>query len=402
MRGVPALSPRGLALFRIALGVSIALYLASDAYEASAPTDRGIAFDLTDVALVHWLAAHAGLVNAIRLGAAATALVFAAGFAPRLTYAVMAAGTIVWMWVVTVAVGAHPYSVLLVALLALFAAKWPAAPPLHRLSREPGAPRFELGYAPWVLSLSLAVAFAAAAYAKLRDGPEWIAGGNAKFAWVSDGRDAKVDWGLRLAAQPRTAVALSATAVAVEALVIVSAFTRSTSLRLALGVSAASLLAGFDLLQGVFWPAWWIALLGFLPWDCLSRRPAPSAAPAIPRWQAGWGAALIAQQVVVSAAFTEVNPIASRYDMYSTVHRITDGVGNQRTQRIVAVTADGASLDITSCARDEPSSVERLRDCSDRDDVTEFLQLEDHEVFDWTAGRFVWDYKDRLIGRIRP
>jgi hypothetical protein len=404
MRGVPPLSPRGLALFRAAFGGAIALYLAWDAYTASTPVAREIAVDLTAAAPVRWFAARDGLVNAVRVGAAVAALLFAAGVAPRATYAATAIGTIAWMWAVTVVVGAHPYSVLMLPLLALFAVPWQHAPPLYRLAREAGEARRGFGFAPWVLSLSLSVAMAAAAYAKVREGPEWIAGGNAKFAWVSDARQARVDWGLSLAARPRTAVALSAAAVAVEGLVIVSAFTPHPVIRLLFGAAAGSLLAGFDLLQGVFWPAWWITLLGFVPWDGLvpRLRGVPAAPAGLSGSQVGWAAVVAGQQLIVSAAFIEVHPIASRYDMYSTVHTTADGVGSQRTRRIVALTPDGASVDVTDCAGGVPFVLERLQACTAGHRVTEFQELEDLESFDWTAGRFVWDYRNRLVARVRP
>ena len=404
LRGVPSLTPRGLALFRAAFGAAIAAYLLSDTYTASTPAAREIAYDLTTAAPVRWFAARDDLVNLVRVVAAVSALLFAAGILPRATYAVAALGTIAWMWAVTVVVGAHPYSVLMLPLVALFAVPWNEASPLRRLGREPGQARRRLGFAPWLLSLSLGVAMAAAAYAKVREGPQWIAGGNAKFAWVADGREAQVDWGLALATRPRVAVALSAAAVAVESVVIVSAFTPQPAIRLLLGAAAGSLLAGFDLLQGVFWPAWWITLLGFLPWDGLVPRPreVPSAPAGLSWAQVGWATLLVGQQLVVSAAFTEVHPIASRYDMYSTVHTTADGVGSQRTRRVVALTADGASVDLTDCAGESPLALERLQACTAGRQVSEFQELEDLESFDWSAGRFVWSYRNRLVARVRP
>ena len=404
LRGVPSLTPRGLTLFRAAFGAAIAVYLLSDTYTASTPVAREIAYDLTTAAPVRWFAARDGVVNAVRGVAAVSALLFAAGILPRVTYAVAAIGTIAWMWAVTVVVGAHPYSVLMLPLVALFAVPWHEASSLRQLGREPGQAKRRLGFAPWLLSLSLAVAMAAAAYAKVREGPEWIAGGNAKFAWVADARQAEVDWGLALAARPRVAVALSAAAVAVEGVVIFSAFTPQPAIRLLFGAAAGSLLAGFDLLQGVFWPAWWITLLGFLPWDGLAPRLREALpAPAGLSWaQVGWATLLLGQQVVVSAAFTEVHPIASRYDMYSTVHTTADGVGSQRTRRVVALTADGTSVDVTACAGDSPLALERLQACTAGRQVSEFQELEDLESFDWTAGRFVWSYRNRPVARLRP
>lgn len=70
---------------------------------------------------------------------------------------------------------------------------------------------------------------------------------------------------------PRLAILLSACAVLIEGLTIVAAFVKMPTVRLGLGLAAMSILTGFYLFQGVMWPAWWILLLGFLPWQSFDR-----------------------------------------------------------------------------------------------------------------------------------
>lgn len=400
--GVPALSPRGLARFRLALGIAIVWFIWRDPFRAVSVSASGESgFNLTAAAPVRWLAENEALVNEIRLVAMVAALVFAIGLLPRLTFAITIAGCLAWVWAVTATSGAHPYSVLILPLLALLTVRWDAAPPLYHRTDDHGPAERRLGFAPWVMCLMLGLAFAAAAWSKVRDGSEWVSRGNAKFAWVTDAREAKVTWGLWLAAQPRLSVALSAAVVAIESVVVVAAFTRSRWLRLGLGAAALGLLLGFDLLQGVFWPAWWIALLGFVPWDGLwtADRPARGdhAGSPVTAGQAIWVVFLVAQQVVVSATSTEIHPIASRYDMYSTLHTTDDSVGDRLVRRLRAVGPDGTHVDITDCAGDS-RDLDKLRACAGGT-ADAFEVVEDHEVFDWSAGRFTWEYQDKVIER---
>ena len=135
-----------------------------------------------------------------------------------------------------------------------------------------GTPQ-EYGYTTWAPALVLGVVYFAAAFAKMRDtGLAWILNGTVKYHFLSDSPQAMVDWGLQLGQYPRLAVALSFCAIAVESLIIVGVIARAYRYRLAAGFGALSLMAGFVLLQGIYWPAWWILLLSFLPWHVV--RPA--------------------------------------------------------------------------------------------------------------------------------
>jgi hypothetical protein len=128
---------------------------------------------------------------------------------------------------------------------------------------------------------------------------------------------------MRIAASPSLSILASLAAVAIELLVVSAAFIRNEWYRLAAGLGAATLLAGFGLFMGVFWPGWWILLPAFLPWERLSRmlstgRHALSAAvrPASPA-QALAVIVILAQQVLVSAASVERAPALTNYPMYA-------------------------------------------------------------------------------------
>jgi hypothetical protein len=152
--------------------------------------------------------------------------------------------------------------------------------------------------------------------------------GSVKYHFITDSVNAPVDWGLQLAAHPQLAILASFGTVAIEALAITAAFTRSEGYRLAMGLASLSLVAGFRLFMGVLWLGWWIPLLGFLPWQRISqlrsvRLQADGAGPA----EAGHYAFAVAQmaaivfvigqQIVVSTLSVERAPMFTNYPMYS-------------------------------------------------------------------------------------
>jgi hypothetical protein len=186
-------------------------------------------------------------------------------------------------------------------------------------------------------------------------------------------------------------------------------------LRLAVGVAAMSVLAGFFLFQGLFWAAWWVLLLGFVPWHWFETRTPRAPRPVFTsasRAQLLCIVALAAQQVVMSAAFTELPPVSSRYDMYSKTHaspadyeRENPGVG----RRLLAEDADGVRTDVSSCApqltdasRLASALPEALAGCGTHaKPPVRYVLLEDRCSFDWNVGRFGCAYRDKLIATYR-
>lgn len=424
-RGVPALSPFALAAFRLAFGTALALYVAASLYPKG-PFPRALHGSLpsfVDNELIHAIAANGEAVRAIQTASIAAAVLFAVGVRPRATYAMAAAGVVLWMLARALRDTAHQFGILLVPLLCLLPVPWGEAPPVHHWSRGSlsTARSKRYGYAPWLLTLALGLAFAAAAWAKLREGPGWVLNGTVKYAFVADGENARVDWGLTIATMPRIAVLMSAAAVTSEAMIIVSAFVRGAGPRMIAGLAGTTLLAGFFLFQGVLWPAWWILLLGFLPWHWLGRGQASSAlytAARLSGTQAACAVALIALQVVVSGRFVEVEPVASRYDMYSTTRSSPAQFDREEPdvrRRVVAIGSDGTHMDITACLSHQTNVLsdlwaavgggrrpptDTLTGCAKGLMASRFRLLEDERAFDWTAGRFYWRYRGRPVAEI--
>jgi hypothetical protein len=418
-RGIPALSARDLAVFRFVFGVALLLYIYLQLFPREAvprELQRGDV-QIGALAPLQWLAAHPQAVRAGQWTAIVSAALLALGIFPRLFFAVATAGTVQWLLALSLQSDSHQFGVFLLPLIGLLAAPWDAAPPLWRILRTDGLPERRNGYAPWFLSLALGVAWAGAAWAKLRDGPGWILNGTVRYHFVTDYRDAHVDWGLAIAAMPLVAIALSAGAVLIEALTITSAFTKPPMVRLAAGLAAMGVLTGFYLFQGIMWPAWWLLLLGFLPWRWQqgdAGTPGQPDAWTLSRAQLLLIVVILVQQFVVSTAFVEFPPLASRYDMYSTTHDSPEAFDRDNpgiSRRIVAIDAGGVTADVTNC-----TTVERLMAYTASDPVppavpvkscdtgnitpARYAILESQCLFDWKAGHPYCRYRDKVIATV--
>ena len=262
-------------------------------------------------------------------------ILFIAGLMARTSFVMLTAGVLAWAPVFTTQIGAHAISALLVALICLLWSRWGDAWSIdawlrqRRGAKVHSSPSRLYGYTVWIPGVVLGMAFAAAALAKVREnGLAWMLNGTVKYHFLTDSVNAPVEWGLKLGLHPNLAVFFSIAAVAIEALVIVGAFSRVYRYRAAAGIAALSIFIGFALFQGVFWPAWWILLLAFLPWHRINEGAvllAPRSAPPLRRSslevvQVAVVAVLIVQQVFVSALEIELNPLLSTYDMYATTY----------------------------------------------------------------------------------
>ena len=428
-RGIPVLSPRGLAVFRFVFGVVLALYVYAQPFPGDVvpPHLQRTDVPLAEWAPIQWLAGHPPIVRAGQWIAVSSAILFAIGILPRLLYGVAVAGIVQWLLAFSLQSDSHPFGVLLFPLLCLLVVPWGDAPPVFRLpgqiTASAGRPGIRYGYAPWLLSVALGVAWAAAAWAKVREGPGWILNGTVRYHFVSDASHAPVDWGLAIATMPRVAVILSAGAVLIEAFALSVAFVRMPMLRLAMGVAATSVLTGFYLFQGLVWPAWWILLLGFLPWHWFDRSVNVSGqwrASPVSRGQLLCVLGLALQQILISVAFIEIPPVASRYDMYSKTHaspedyeRENPGIG----RRLLAEDGRGIRTDLTACASDlsepawatlgtlepgaSPPSTAPLKAChAEGSAPLRYLLMEDRCLFDWNTGGSYCIYRDKLIATL--
>jgi hypothetical protein len=235
-----------------------------------------------------------------------------------------------------------------------------------------------------------------------------------KYYFITDSIDAPVKWGLQLAHYPLIAILLSLFAVITEMLAITAAFSRSTVYRLALGVASLGLLSGFWMFMGVFWPGWWILLVGFLPWQWLRPRgPAAASTAALrPAFNAPVFviAIVIAQQVVFSNVRREQAPMFSHYPMYSGTFSSPAEYAAKKSPRyrIVAAT-DAGQAELRSCpphdefvrlfqsaldgsAQAKSEVWKTLAGCSNDFGAVRQVSLEGElEVFDWE--RLVIDRK---------
>jgi hypothetical protein len=380
-RGIPEIDAGTAGIFRIVLGLLLMVFFWSHAVDSSW---LAATFDLEIEGTLHalvidWLRSHPTIVDLVTPWLLVTGAAFTVGLFTRTTYALLVAGVLVWAYVAISLDSTHPHGAFVLALVALLPSRWGDGLSIDSWRRGAAAPLARgkhYGYSVWVPGLVFGVGYAAAAWAKMAQGPRWILNGTVKYHFITDSNIAPFDWGLQLASYPRLAIAASFFAVATEALLITAAFTRSEAYRALVGVAAFGLLAGFWVFMGHFWPGWWILLIGFLPWQHLSRRaeafgeggPAPTTEkelsplkPATPPAFVGAGfrrlggqlvtAAQLAvilfvlgQQIVFSTIQLERAPMFSHYPMYSGTYADAAAYEASRPPRyrIVAATDHGS------------------------------------------------------------
>ncbi|HKE87802.1 MAG TPA: hypothetical protein VKB50_28805 [Vicinamibacterales bacterium] len=424
-RGIPAVTADAAGIFRVALVTVLLLIVRRDLY--------GIG-DLPDISQAGSLHGVQAVVVAlvlkfpVLLRALAPVLLLAGiltilGMRTRLSFAVFVAAFIVWGCLSTIESSHHPVVALELLTIGLLAAPWGDAWSVDALVRRvrgragPGGASRRYGYVVWLPGFVLGLCFAAAAYSKIRSGPAWILNGTVRYHFVTDAANALVSWGPALTRHHGLAVVLSAAAVFVEAAVIAGSFTRSYRVRLALGGAAMMLLAGFALFQGVFWPGWWVLLLSFLPWHRIQTSSAPSALPAsLPAAQVALIVALVIQQALISLVKTEVPPLASSFDMYSTTYA-SEVAYEQATNLVyqVVVKESGADREVPECQVDDRTALGLREDSRQRDKTSELRRLlqechvdplavsevtlrGDRRVYDWNAASFAWRRAIDVIG----
>jgi hypothetical protein len=351
-RGIPDVDANTAGIFRVLFGLAVLMFFQANPVDSTrlAPSFDSQIEGPLHATVLEWLRARPALVDWVGPWMLATGIAFTAGLLTRLSYALFVGGAITWAFVAVSFDSTHPHSTLIVTLVALLPSRWGDGLSIDRwlhptadkprgggpgLKRSPasGADSRQYGYTVWVPGLVVGIAFAAAAWSKLT-GPDgwttWILNGTVKYHFITDSVNAPVDWGLQLAAHPNLAILASFGAVAIEAVAITAAFTRSESYRLAMGLASLSLVAGFRVFMGVLWLGWWIPLLGFLPWQRISdltsrlnfQLPTPQlplglSARFVTAAQVAMIVFLLGQQVVVSTFSIERAPMFTHYPMYS-------------------------------------------------------------------------------------
>jgi hypothetical protein len=271
-------------------------------------------------------------------------------------------GAFAWAALMTTRLGYHMVSALLIALVCLIPSRWGDAWSVDAWRRRrslvpPASARTpqEYGYTTWIPGVVIGVVFAAAAVAKLHEsGLAWILNGTVKYHFLSDAAAAPVDWGLRVGLYPTLAIALSFGAILIESTIVFGAFARRYVYRAVAGAAGVALLSGFALFQGLFWPAWWLLLLSFLPWHRLGRQSnlessGNVAFRAVPRMtlQPLIVIVFIAQQLVVSGLSLEAGPVLSTYGMYSNTYDSPGAYEAQSTTSYWLTSSDGQQCSVS-------------------------------------------------------
>lgn len=310
---------------------------------------------------------------------------FILGAASRVSYLMLTFGACAWATLMTTRLGYHIVSALLVALLCLIPSRWGDAWAVdawwrrrHRRAPVTATSAQEYGYTLWIPGVVIGVVFAAAAVAKLHEsGIAWILNGTVKYHFLSDAAAAPLDWGLRVGLYPKLAIALSFFAILIESTVVFGAFARRYVYRAIAGMAAVALLSGFALFQGLFWPAWWLLLLSFLPWHWMLRESPPVQSRnrfpldvARLRPQVLVVIVLIAQQLIVSGLSLEAGPALSTYGMYSNTYDSPEAYESQSTTSYWLMASDGRQCNVSEdAARAVASAGSGSRNAPARDAV---------------------------------
>jgi hypothetical protein len=371
-RGIPEVNAETAGVFRIVFGVVLLVFFTSRAVDSSW---LNATFDLEiegrfHAAVLDWLRARPAIVDLLTPWLLATGAAFTIGLFTRVTYALFVAGVLVWAFVWISLDSTHPNATFVLAIVALLPSRWGDAYSVdrwRRADRPVHASGRHYGYSVWVPGLVFGVGYAAAAWAKMEHGAAWILNGTVKYHFITDSGIAPFTWGLQLASYPRLAIAASLFAVATEALMITAAFIRSERYRAVMGLAGVGLLSGFWVFMGHFWPGWWILLLGYLPWQAISRAmgsgigdrgsdtgkalldreiavTAPrSVIPSVGAAQMATIVCVLGQQVLFSTIRIERAPMFSYYPMYSGTYASPAEYAASRPPRyrIIAATHDG-------------------------------------------------------------
>lgn len=347
------LSARSLGAFRIALGLALlAMLWAMGGIAPTLPIDAQRHYAGIDLAFVHRLAAYPATGTYVYWIAVGSTAAFTAGIFTRASYAVLFGTLFLAVLIALEQSGGHDRSLLLVTMATWLAVPWGDGLSIDQLRRRRVAPDSrgaKYGFAIWIPGLTLGLALAAAAFAKLhREGLAWITTGAVRYHFVTDAASAPVDWGLWIAARPPLAVAMSAAAVVFEAAFILVILARRPVPRFIWGVAALGFFAGLYFFQGVLWYPWLVLLVAFLPWQWFDRRSvaAPAVGPAT-AMQRAWIVVLIVTQIYASARGIEREPFLSNFPMYSSTWPSTDAFDAERASRytqVIAARADGTQV----------------------------------------------------------
>jgi hypothetical protein len=411
-RGVPVASPQAAGLFRIVFGGLVLIYLACNpVYPALLePYEIGRAAGAYG-GLMRWLAEHPAIVERIDPALKSLGALVVAGAATSVAYPAFVAAFLLWACVYTLNMSHHVVAAIGVALVCLLPARWGDAWSIDAWWRgRPGALASKrYGFAMWVPVVVAGAAFSAAAASKLGHGADWILNGSVKYHFVSDLEHAWVTWGPWLMRHDAVAIPISAAVVVLEAVIVTAAFTRSDGYRLAIGLVAALLLAGFAVFQGVVWPGWWILLVGFLPWHRVRGAVEAGRAAPLALAQRAAVSTFVVFQLYASSVRMEARPIVSAFDMYASTYADDEEyeLASNLRYRVFAILPGGAAAELectiddqaaevlSAAGRGAPDARTRMRrvvaGCLDGRRDVEYVKLEgERPIFDWNTNQFTW------------
>ena len=358
---IPTLSARTMGVFRVLFGLGLFYVVLADPPRAQ-PLELHRNYSwLADWPLVHAVAASATACRVLYITTLGLAALFTVGLWTRPAYVALVFGILASRLVQLHYSGTHDWDLPLLTFFTLTIVPWGDGFSLdaRRARTVGGAVRAGplYGLAIWIPGFMLGLALAAAAYAKLTNGGlAWITSGAVKYHFIEDAANAPFTWGLWVAAHPAAAVLLSLGAVVVEAAFIGVIFVRSVWLRLLIGVTGLSLFAGFYLFQGVIWRPWLLLYTAFLPWALLDRGASGAVAGAVPGgvstaplrpWHRKVLAALAVQQVLVSLAGVQVEPLISNFPMYSSTFESTDAFERTRYRKMQRLLFESGGADVS-------------------------------------------------------
>src|SRR5262245_52730662 len=226
--GIPAITPLALAIFRTLLGLGfIYILLVYQPIEANELDIRRPYSPLADVDWVYALAINHTATLVLQIVACIAAVLFTVGIFARTAYVVVVSLFLVNVLMILARSAGHDWDLPIVTLLVMTAVPWSAAPNLFEMRRSWGTFSAEnlasraYGFAVWLPGLTIGLAFAAAAYAKVGlTGIKWITNGTVRYHFVEDGRLALISLGLWIATHPFLAVLMSLAGVLIETVFI--------------------------------------------------------------------------------------------------------------------------------------------------------------------------------------
>jgi hypothetical protein len=414
-RRIPQASARAVGIFRIAFGLCLLPYFV---WKSVGPEwlERAAAESSLQAYFTQVYEAAPAVTAWITPWIVVWCVLFILGLWSRTSYAMLTAGVMAWAFVYTARVGSHQVQVPIVAMLCMLWSRWGDALSVdawlrrRRPAADSRAQSRVYGYTMWVPGVVIGLAFAAAAFAKIREsGIAWITNGSVKYHFLSDGNRAPVDWGLRLAQNDLLAILMSFTGVALEASVIVLVCCSAYRYRLAGGLGVIALVMSFWLFQGLFWPFWTMLALSFLPWhrvgagSAAARSGTTVAAAPLLRWaQALTPVLLVGVQVVASANRIEYAPFVSAWDMYSTTYASTAEYEQKAAMQYVitaslhdgtaaecSVVDDQARAIAALWGRSLPSDLQAVIDAcfSDTRRIRQIAIVGRRSTFDWDRWR---------------